>query len=56
MATGYDPEKGKQSPTDLCVKCGKDTGIPKDIPVDGRSFYIEGSGQLCTQCGIGVYK
>jgi hypothetical protein len=56
MATGYDLEKDRKSPTDLCVGCGADTGIAKEEPVDGRSFYIEGCGQLCQECGIEQYQ
>jgi hypothetical protein len=51
MTTGYNPEKDKKSPTDLCVVCGKDTGISKDEPVYMRSFYVEGAGQLCVEHG-----
>jgi len=51
MATVYNTKKDAESPTDLCVMCGKNTGIPKETPVDGRPFYVEGAGQLCTECG-----
>lgn len=54
MATGYDLEADKKSPTDLCVACGKDTGIPKETPVDLRKSYIEGAGQLCHDCGTSM--
>ncbi len=50
MTTGYDLEKDKKSPTDLCVVCGDDTGIPKDEPVYARPFYVEGAGQICGAC------
>jgi len=50
MATGYDTKKDAESPTDLCVMCGEDTGIPKETCVDFREHYIEGAGQLCKGC------
>lgn len=55
MTTVYDLEKDKESLTDLCVRCGIDTGIPKDTPVDGRRFYVEGAGQLCGPCDREIY-
>lgn len=51
MSTGYDREADKKSLTDLCVCCGKDTGIPKETHLDFREFYVEGAGQLCRECG-----
>lgn len=36
--------------TDLCVLCGRDTGIPTDTPIDQRRGYVEGSGQACIDC------
>lgn len=55
MPTGYDAEKAKASSTDFCVGCGIDTGILKETPVDGRSFYVEGAGQLCGSCDNEIY-
>jgi hypothetical protein len=50
----YDFEKDRTSPTDLCVLCGEDTGIPKETYIDFREFYVEGCGQLCHKCGEGL--
>jgi hypothetical protein len=36
--------------TDLCVMCGKDTGIPTATPIDERTGYVEGCGQCCAEC------
>lgn len=33
-----------------CVLCGKTTDVPRDLHVDSRIGYIEGSGQLCLDC------
>ena len=59
MTTGYDFEKDKQSPTDLCINCGRDTGIPKITPVYVRELfpgiYVEGAGQLCEKCDRDIY-
>lgn len=47
---GYDAEKDRLSPTNLCIMCGADTGIPKETPVYVRPYYVEGAGQLCEDC------
>lgn len=36
--------------TEKCVCCGIDTGVPRDLHISLRSFYIEGAGQLCGNC------
>lgn len=40
---------------DICVVCGKDSGIPYDMPISHREGYIEGSGQLCRDCYFELY-
>ena len=40
---------------DCCVLCGKPTRYTKDIPIDEREGYIEGSGQLCPSCYMDIY-
>ena len=55
VGTGYDLEKDKASLTDLCVSCGVDTGIPKDMPVDERPFLYTDGGQLCGPCDREIY-
>ena len=38
-----------------CISCGKDTIYMIDTPIDMRDNYVEGGGQLCTQCHIEIY-
>ena len=35
-----------------CVMCGKNTDVKKNMPIESRSFYIEGCGQLCEDCAF----
>jgi hypothetical protein len=39
-----------------CVNCGCDTGYSMNVHIDSRKSYVEGAGQLCSQCFIEVYK
>lgn len=44
--------------TEECAKCHKDTGIPKNCHVDDPrrlGCYVEGAGQLCSECYNEVY-
>lgn len=41
---------------DKCVLCGAETQYTKDTPIDLRSCYIEGAGQLCPECWKKIYK
>lgn len=36
--------------TEKCVLCGKDTGVPIDLHVSKREYYVEGAGQCCMEC------
>lgn len=36
---------------EICVLCGAKTQVPADKHIDLRSFYVEGVGQLCYDCG-----
>jgi hypothetical protein len=36
--------------TEGCVVCHTDTGVPDDLHIDHRPFYIEGVGQVCETC------
>lgn len=56
MGTQKLKRKLWQKPTDHCVLCGKDTGIPKDEHVNNRRNYVEGAGQLCPECYGGTYQ
>ena len=35
---------------DVCVVCGRQTEIPRSVPVDFRLCYVDGIGQLCLSC------
>ena len=35
---------------DCCVLCGKNTDVKWDVPIDLRTGYVEGAGQLCLHC------
>jgi len=39
-----------------CVMCGKELDIPTDRNINLRSHYIEGMGQVCSECYNSVYK
>ena len=41
--------------TDSCISCNKDTGIPCYSNVDMRKNYVDGAGQLCDECFVGIY-
>ncbi|KKT74341.1 MAG: hypothetical protein UW71_C0027G0007 [Parcubacteria group bacterium GW2011_GWB1_44_7] len=36
--------------TEICISCGKDTGVSVDREISFRAGYIEGCGQLCEGC------
>jgi hypothetical protein len=40
---------------EICVSCGKQTDIPREMDISERSFYIEGAGQLCKDCYYQLY-
>lgn len=40
---------------EICVCCGKDTGVSKYSHTDIRDFYVEGAGQLCQKCFVRIY-
>ena len=35
---------------EVCVMCGAVTEIPKSMPLEMRSGYFPGAGQLCQKC------
>lgn len=39
-----------------CVNCGRNTAYSINDHVDSRKTYVEGAGQLCSECFIEVYK
>ena len=38
-----------------CVVCGKITTTPIDKPIDKRTNYIIGVGEVCSKCLLEVY-
>lgn len=45
----------KKVPYERCVVCGAMTDIPQILPIENRSCYIEGCGQICRQCYQKLY-
>lgn len=41
---------------DKCIECGKDTGYSINDHIDSRKGYIEGAGQLCSECFLKIFK
>lgn len=37
---------------EICIVCGKETTVDVSTHVDFRIGYIEGAGQLCTECYV----
>jgi len=35
---------------EICVMCGVVTDVPKSMPLEMRSGYLPGGGQLCQRC------
>lgn len=35
---------------EVCVICHKKTNVPVKMHIAQREHYVEGAGQLCTQC------
>lgn len=50
-------QSGKNSTcgNDVCVFCGRDSGIKRDTPVNRRIGYVQGCGQLCGECYTEMY-
>jgi hypothetical protein len=49
-------KKPTKSVMDVCVDCGKTTIYPKNIHIDYRMNYVEGAGQLCSECYNKIYN
>ncbi len=41
---------------EVCVLCGRKTQVRYETPIDKRQHYIEGGGQLCTECFRETYQ
>ncbi len=50
--TGFRPDPSfiSEQGTELCVCCGKDTGISALLHVDERPYYVDSVGQHCKEC------
>ena len=46
----------KIAENDKCVLCGRDAGVPADMPVSERKNYVRGCGQLCESCFRRLYR
>lgn len=44
-----------ENSTEKCIRCGKETGISVEIPIEKRYYYVDGSGQMCKECYEEVY-
>ena len=40
---------------EYCTGCGEPTPYVKSDHIDTRSYYIEGTGQLCVDCHSEIY-
>ena len=45
-----------QTNIEKCISCGLNTGYSINDHVNFRKTYVEGAGQLCSDCFIEVYK
>jgi hypothetical protein len=41
---------------EICVMCGKETKVLLSTHIDERHNYVEGAGQLCSQCYEEIYN
>ena len=46
----------KIAENDKCVLCGKDSGMPENMPINERKNYVKGCGQLCESCFRRLYR
>lgn len=44
----------KNSEYEKCVMCGSKTNVLVETPITSREHYINGCGQLCEKCAIGL--
>ena len=38
-----------------CVCCGCETGVPVNLHINSRYYYVEDAGQLCADCYARIY-
>lgn len=46
----------KIAENDKCVLCGRDSGMPENMPINERKNYVKGCGQLCESCFRRLYR
>jgi NMD protein affecting ribosome stability and mRNA decay len=46
----------KNAEMERCVSCGKPTNYSKNTNIEYRLYYIEGAGQLCSDCYNIIYN
>ena len=49
-------ENNNTTPYEKCVSCKREVGYTINTHIDVRKNYVEGVGQLCSDCFIEVYK
>lgn len=49
-------EDGNEMPYDKCALCGKITSVEENTPIEMRSNYVIGCGQLCRDCYYELYN
>ena len=47
--------KTNEKKMEVCVSCGKEMNVPKNLNIEFRKNYIEGAGQLCDECHDKIY-
>ena len=52
---GWFVSKQIHKETEQCVICGVDTGVPKELDISYRLYYVSGTGQLCHDCWDDTY-
>ena len=45
----------KNDEVEKCVLCGNDTKYKESTPIELRSGYVDGVGQLCAGCNARIY-
>lgn len=43
---------GMDEEYEICVLCGANTKVPRSKPLELRSDYLPGAGQLCHECAL----
>ena len=49
-------ENNNKIPYEKCVSCTREVEYTINTHIDARKGYVEGVGQLCSECFIEVYK